>query len=355
MTFDKRQTNIAKGIAVLMLLWHHLFYNDPERYDRFVSMFYIGDIPLEAYLSMFCKVCVAVFLVLSGYGLYKSYIKYQSVQSHDGRLPVKKQFLFVKNHLLKLMFGFWFIYIIFVFMGLFFGRKFYGVYDLNPIYCLIDFCGLARLFGTPTFNATWWFMSLIIVFYIIFPLLVKIMRYSPELLVLIASLILFLPFVPSMREIKYYFLPFVLGMYISQINGFGRINLKLDTKVKSICVSVLMVVLTAGIRHYWFNDRNIFDSLFAVSIIVASFCVISKIPVLNTVLFELGKYSASIFMFHTFIFSYYFKDLIYGVKYPILIFLLLTVVCYIIARLLELLKQVVRYDKLVDFCLKTAK
>lgn len=30
MDFDKRQTNIAKGVAVLLLLWHHLFYDDPD-------------------------------------------------------------------------------------------------------------------------------------------------------------------------------------------------------------------------------------------------------------------------------------------------------------------------------------
>ena len=28
MAFDKRQTNIAKGLAVLLLLWHHLFFQD---------------------------------------------------------------------------------------------------------------------------------------------------------------------------------------------------------------------------------------------------------------------------------------------------------------------------------------
>ncbi len=32
MAFDKRQTNIAKGIAVLFMLYHHLFFDTPEKY-----------------------------------------------------------------------------------------------------------------------------------------------------------------------------------------------------------------------------------------------------------------------------------------------------------------------------------
>ena len=76
MLFDKRQTNIAKGLAVLFLLWHHLFFNSPDNYSLFYSMFSIKGIPAESFFADFCKVCVAVFLVLSGYGLHKSWERY---------------------------------------------------------------------------------------------------------------------------------------------------------------------------------------------------------------------------------------------------------------------------------------
>jgi hypothetical protein len=54
--FGINSTNACKGVALILLLWHHLFYQNPE-YGLFVFKF--------ATLS---KVCVAIFVILSGYG-----------------------------------------------------------------------------------------------------------------------------------------------------------------------------------------------------------------------------------------------------------------------------------------------
>lgn len=53
MTFDKRQTNIAKGVAVLMLLWHHLFFNTEENYKKFISIIPGTNVPIECYIYDF--------------------------------------------------------------------------------------------------------------------------------------------------------------------------------------------------------------------------------------------------------------------------------------------------------------
>lgn len=50
-TFDKRQTNIAKGVAVLLLLWHHLFYNNPKNYGKFISVLNINNVPVESVIA----------------------------------------------------------------------------------------------------------------------------------------------------------------------------------------------------------------------------------------------------------------------------------------------------------------
>lgn len=60
-----------------MLLWHHLFYNNPKTFDRFTSLYaFSNGVPAEVYISVFCKLCVAIFVFLSGYGLYCSFNKY---------------------------------------------------------------------------------------------------------------------------------------------------------------------------------------------------------------------------------------------------------------------------------------
>ena len=95
MIFDKRQTNIAKGVAVLLLLWHHLFYNNPKSYGKFISVLNINKVPVESVIADLCKVCVAVFLLLSGYGLYRSYQNFCNETIVNNRIDVKKDCKFV--------------------------------------------------------------------------------------------------------------------------------------------------------------------------------------------------------------------------------------------------------------------
>lgn len=347
MEFDRRQTNIAKGIAVLLLLWHHLFFNNPEKYSDFVSLLYLGSTPIECFFADFCKVCVAVFVVLSGYGLYKSFEKYERTNAVNGKLSIKKQIVFVKNHLVKLMFGYWFIYLIFVPMGICLNRPFWAFYGDNPFYYIADFLGLAHLFGTPTMNATWWYMSIAVVFYLFLPVIYKILNYVPELLLLISFAVVILPIPFTFVNYKLWLFPFILGMYFAKNNLFVRADKRLNTMVEKIMVCLILLICITFLRYTVFRMNAELDGFFAIAVILTGYLLISKVPILNKILEELGKYSAQIFMFHTFIFSYYFKDLIYGCKYSLVIFVVLTVVCYIIAILLEWLKHIVRYDKLL--------
>lgn len=347
--FDKKQTNIAKGIALLMLLLHHLFYNNPEKYDSFISLFSIKGIPVECFIADFCKVCVAIFLFLSGYGLYKSYNSYiVNLENRNYKVSIKNDFIYVKNHLINLLSQYWFIYIIFVSMGFFFGRNPFDIYQGNILYFVTDFFGLAYLFGTPSMNLTWWFMSIIILFYLAFPLLFRIHKYSPEILLITSTVMLFYPNILfSPRLIYLWLCPFVFGMYISDNNILERLANKGNKKYKIAIFSIISLFLLLLLRYSIFNNYVSIDFLIALFIVLTSYVVISKIPILNRVLEELGKYSGQIFMFHTFIYHYYFKEQIYWFKYSILIYLVMVIVCYVVARLISWLMQVTRYNKLI--------
>ncbi|MBO4473861.1 MAG: acyltransferase family protein, partial [Clostridiales bacterium] len=109
--FDIRQTNITKGVAVLFLLWHHLFYNSPEYYDVYTSLCYVNDIPIEAFISDLCQVCVAIFLILSGYGMSKSYSRRREKSAQKS---IRFDVSFIKTSLLRLYVPFWVVFILFV-------------------------------------------------------------------------------------------------------------------------------------------------------------------------------------------------------------------------------------------------
>lgn len=346
--FDKRQTNIAKGIALLLLLCHHLFIDN----SGFESVTFSNGTSFAGIFASLGKVCVAVFLFLSGYGLHKSFTKFKTSEKYKNH-PVKSQFRYVINHLIRLFSDYWIVYIIFVPMGIFFGRSFLDVYHGNPVCFLSDLFGVSYLFfkGNATMNATWWFMSIIIIYYIIFPLLYKIQQYSSELLLCMAISILLLP-LPNFRELNTYLFPFVFGMYISDIDGFIKLKNKFGSRINQVMCSVLLVVAFAYFR---FTVFTINDGLFGFSIILFSFLIVSRIPILNRIIEEIGKYSGSIFMFHTFIIGYYFKDYIYWFKYAILIFLVTVLVCYVIARVLDLLKKMTGYNRLISYLTSSRK
>ena len=352
--FDIRQTNIAKGVALLMLIWHHLFYSSAEYYQRFTTMRLYKGIPIESTLSDYCKVCVAVFLLLSGYGLYMSWKSYEAkVVKSKGKFSVKYQLLFVKNHLLKLMFSYWLIYILFVPLSIFLGSKpFWEIYQGNFWYGLIDFMGLANLFKTPSMNGTWWFMSVIILFYLLFPLMMFIMKRTPETLVAIAVFLTFTPvirFLPKFPFLSRYYawlIPFTLGMYFARYLLFDRLQEHYTSVVKALVMSGSALFACMAVRLY-LKHKVYFDGACAVAVILVAYLLLSRIPVFCKVLEHLGIQSGAIFMFHTFIFSRYFKDFIYSFKYAIPIFLVLTVICYLVAVGLQYLRKWTRYDKLV--------
>ena len=345
--FDKRQTNIAKGIAVLMLLWHHLFFETLEVMNSFTPVFKYHDIPAETVISVFFKICVAIFVFLSGFGLYKSYTSYLNKNSMGGgNTGIKEKVKYAVNHILHLLSNFWFIYIIFVPLGFIFNYPPTTIYENNFWYFLRDFFGMSgwdRAGGIiQTMNSSWWFMTLILILNIFFPLIYKFFNKYPHIIIFL------IPILPSIADVNVYFFPFVLGMYFSKFSVFERIPKRFQ--LYKICVPVLISSIVIGffIKILLFTyDKNL-DEFFALPVILLSFLVISKIPVLNNVLENLGKHSGNIYMFHVFIYDMYFKTFIYSFKYSIIIFVVLTVVCYGISVLLELIKKWTRYDKLFE-------
>lgn len=69
----KQQTQFIKGIALLFMVWGHLFAS-PEITNKLQSLISIGGIPFE---SLICRGMgpVDFFLVVGGYGLFYLYRK----------------------------------------------------------------------------------------------------------------------------------------------------------------------------------------------------------------------------------------------------------------------------------------
>lgn len=321
--FTTKYTNIIKGCAVMLLLFHHLFYK-MEFFDGCFT-FCQSELIFYNMIARLSKVCVAIFLILSGYGLTVSANKATEIIT----------WRFSQRHIVKLMINFWVIYLLFVPLGFVLGRnpvEIYGAGVTGIGKFFMDFFGIAYLTNGPTFNATWWFMGEILRLYILFPLMYYGVKNNLQLL-------FFVGFVMCFFYNLFWFLPFICGMIISEKDCF---NWYLNLNIKKKGIVVLVLFLPVPFRLFYGVK---IDAVFALWIITVVLLFIKPEKIFGKIFEVLGKHSGNIFMLHTFIYYYYFKDFIYSFRHPIIIFLILLLVCLGISWMIEQVKHILKKTK----------
>ena len=200
--------NVLKGIAIIMMLCHHV-YGGHEDYIESYPIFFEN-------LAIIGKVCVAMFLFCSGYGLSAQYEK-NTLQIQQTKDIFTNSLLFIIRRLVKFYSAYWFVFILFVPIGVFvFNRSLSMAYgdSVNLTKRLIfDFFGMQ---GTSSYNMAWWFNKLIIICYLIFPFLFFILKKNKTIGIIISFILLGVAHI--FTSINYYGIliwqfPFVLGIF----------------------------------------------------------------------------------------------------------------------------------------------
>lgn len=341
---DLNESNSLKGIALILLLIHHLFYVQEGRYDDI----YIASYGLVNVLGITCKVCVAVFVFLSGYGLGLSI-------PESGKINIRQ---FYKRRFVKLFLNYWFIWLLFVPIGIIiFNRTFkYVCGEGGVIYGILDFLGLLYTIGRFGYNPTWWFYSCIILLYLVFPVITYVVFKWPHsiwLLLLGSVAIVKLPLV-YIEPIRYYLFPFIIGILVSNKFIISKLPPPVykflepffvgSVRVSGIIV-LLLLLITSCIIRLKIPYALLWDSFIALIIIFlykSSKQLIKK----DMGLKFLGKHSFNIFLFHTFIYYYYFPFLIYWSRNPVIIFISLLLSSIAISLGIEKLKDWMRFYKI---------
>lgn len=322
--FTKEDTIFCKGIALCMLLLVHLFYQHPE----FGIFYRIRHITV---------VCVAMFLILSGYGLTISAIKEFSLKN------------FYIKRFTQIYLNYWFIWLCFVPLGFFLHKinlqNIYGSHILLKF--LLNFLGLQIFFNFYGINMTWWFVSLIIGLYILFPLL-KVLVFKFNHTFMIAAFLLSLIFRQigfsathpiSLNFMILWSFPFILGIYCAKNNLLYCVKNAFSSHriVKFIVYSFFIILLTyIKIRADLIMSIDGLIGFLFVLLFYEYFSIFNKFKKLMVFI---GEHAFNIFLFHTFIYYYYFSNGIYSFNNPILIYLVLLAVCLLISLFLNLIKS----------------
>lgn len=363
MKFTKEHTMQMKGIAIIILLFHHCFLNAQRwatvPYEKLATTKGWGYYPISfapfsshtiQYLASFSKICVAMFVFMTGYGMWVSY------ESQKKKTTMSN---YIKKRMVTLMTGFLIIFVVTEILAIPTGRfiEVYGHDFRSVVYMIIDALGLAKLLGTPLFCLTWWYMSLAIVLIMIFPFVHSIMgKY--QWVVVVASII-----VPracgfgQSTDLFRYLLAYTLGMYFAQHDLLVRIKEKfmeqnVAGKLLSLIVSLIgLAVIIKCRQNAWIGWKylDFWDGFAAMYVIVNSYIYILNGKWIVKGLGFLGKHSMNIFLIHSFYRDVFFHEFTYSFYYAWLDYIVLMAISLVTSIVLEWFKKLIRYEKFIDW------
>lgn len=363
MKFTKEHTMQMKGIAIIILLFHHCFLNAQRwatvPYEKLATTKGWGYYPISfapfsshtiQYLASFSKICVAMFVFMTGYGMWVSY------ESQKKKTTMSN---YIKKRMVTLMTGFLIIFVVTEILAIPTGRfiEVYGHDFRSVVYMIIDALGLAKLLGTPLFCLTWWYMSLAIVLIMIFPFVHSIME-KYQWVVVVASII-----VPracgfgQSTDLFRYLLAYTLGMYFAQHDLLARIKEKfmeqnVAGKQLSLIVSLIgLAVIIKCRQNAWIGWKylDFWDGFAAMYMIVISYIYILNGKWIVKGLGFLGKHSMNVFLIHSFYRDVFFHEFTYSFYYAWLDYIVLMAISLVTSIVLEWFKKLIRYEKFIDW------
>ena len=318
---SKEQSTILKGIAILMMLFYHLFYRT-EINELCYPLLMINDMPLVFYISQACYP-VPFFLILSGYGLTYLY--------KNNHLCILSE----SRRLLKLYIHYWIV--LFIFMPI--------AYLIKPHMYQFD---ILHIIGNLTaircnYNGEVWFLFPYAIISLTSFYIIRFIYHLKDkrtiLFVAITYAILFLiikylsynlseHIVLNIIEMQIiYFvilvLYFILGIILFRLLESNYL-LPFNKKYIYVILLICLIIIKSFVKI------TIADGLYALGVII----ILLHIPFSNwikRIFIELGQKSMPMWMTHTFFCAYLWPDFIYGFKYPLLIFTVLVIISYVTA------------------------
>lgn len=344
--FKKIDTLKVKGIAISLLLFHHLFYSSARIQGNGV-IFHLLSQGIVEKLATASRICVWIFAFLSAYGLTCKYIKEE----------VKRPSIFVAKNWLSLMKPYWFVYIIVFLLSFLCLNNPLEIYQNKVSYLVLDALGLADFFASPMLSNVWWYMCFAQILLLVLPAIIIFCRkfgWISYLLIFIGIQYISGGILSNFGgEYINYLLVIVLGVLCAQNNFFDKVKRKpnhLIGKVMELCVLVGAIFVCLYLRlvleefDVW-KVRSILSSLAVLCICWLTYKYLTN-KVIETILSFLGKHSGNIFMTHAILYTYY-PNIVYYSKNVILSWLTILIISLCISIILEKLKDLTKYNNIM--------
>ena len=311
------------------MVYHHLFVVPERLGNNYVTIINLAGYDFQSILANFSKICVGIFLFLSGIGLYYSLIKLESL---------KQMYKKVGFHGLKFMVNYWVIALILFPIGLSQGFFKLSVKDIAYVF-----------FASYDSVAEWWFVRMYIVILILAPLFIRLFQNISVLKRIIPLVFIFLGWLAIRITIKLvpmigawgiikdillnYFwffedfdciVVFISGIFCARYN---LINYFLREEKKDIVLLSGLFILAAIIIRVLYSNTT--TSMNVDFVVVPMFIIPLTVLLYNTklsvILMWFGKHSTNIWLTHTFWCYYFGQKIVLLPKYSVLIYIWLLI------------------------------
>lgn len=352
--FTKEETLKVKGIAILLLVFHHMYRTVAHISSHGVQLSFMTAEHISQIAFCF-RICVYIFAILTAYGVTLSFEK-----SIKNNINVGK---FLIQRYIRLMAPFWFtLVVLYIVYALLPGVDPFACYQGNVKYIVGDFLGILDMTGKTTnmFNGVFWYMNFAIIEIVLIPLIYFLVKRFGFAVLIFTSI--FWEAIPNTFHSIYggdyiwYLFAIELGVLLAHSNAFDKIKVyyeKLGMAGKILGGGILLV--SAGVFPYfsWFKITNnyfgiraIFHTVGAVAAIFFSYLVIRG-KILTRVLSFLGKYSADMFLIHTIVFTG-LSNVIFKSTNILVQYILCVLICLAFSIALSLMKKYTGYNQLVE-------
>lgn len=331
----KQHSLLLFGIAILLMLAHHLFAFPERLHIGYISIGKINGNNIETVFGIFGKLCVGIYSFISGYGLYLVFrILKKNIYStmwdyfkSGYKLILKKITSFFKIY--------WLVFGAFIPVGFVFFNYSFNIREF-----------LSNLIGIKaSYNGEWWYVNQYLKMLLWFPLIDKYFDMFPveknwrkkTALTLVGIVFLY-----KYRED--YLLVFIMGYIFAKNNFFVKVSKFLNKQKISELLGInwILLFLLFFIRSvYGGMEFYIAADAFLVPCFIYVVLGFAKINLIKNVLCELGHKSVFMWLTHSFFCYYYFQELVMIPQYSLLIYLWLVLLSYVTATLLSKVHNIV--------------
>lgn len=326
---SKKDTLFIKGLSILLLVFHHNWY-DLSRFSSIRSGF---------------RVVVWIFLFISSYGFASQ------LETTQNRHPFK----FVLKRLILLYVPLWICNIVNLIFSLCFNAEsVYAFFSGSPLNWISDLFNVSQYFGTPGLLSGWYINMLVLIivtFPLIYFIVTKLKWFSIALVLALVWLFKWKIYYEYGGYLDEYLLIVVLGIlfqkyrvfkYIPKINNIFRIPF--------IALSILVFTAVLCLRNEYIPlvSKNIFlrfdplSTVMALGVITAVYAFRHDDKV-SFAFEKLGSYSADIFYIHSVFYNVVFPAL--GISNPIITFLLCFTFTLLISVAIESVKKETDFNR----------